>query len=1448
MLDHRGFLSYRKFSDLLPDTLYGREKAAESLQRLFDEVCKGECKLALVPGKSGVGKTVLVQDLRGTVEARGALFVEGKFDQYSHSTPYSAYRQAINQLAAIFLQESSSFKQKIKEEILGSLGSLGGVITQFVPAFEKLLGKQPQLQDISSQEAVHRFLTAFSQLFKAICKPEQPLVLFIDDWQWADTASLQMLKELLLTQRHKYLLIIAAYRSDEVGASHPFTPVLNDLSHNDGLIQKIHLDNLSAREIRSLVKDTFGTIANLKSLGKAIIEKTAGSPFFVRELLIFFCASGYIYKDSNEDWTFDVNRFEKDQNIPDTIVSLYSLKIGKQRDSLQEMVAIAAYLGSHFSPKLLSIVAERPAGDLREDLRLAESLGLIVKQTSQGAVKKEVTYRFCHDRIQQAAHKLIRQDKQAEYHLRIGRLLLNLLSEDALEQNLFEVTPHFNQGAECIDSIDEKVKVIELNLAAARKARQSVAYKLMLHYHHSALSLIDEKVSKEIWLKHKDLGISLYKERSESEFLEGNKSVAEQSLLFAARKADNILQKADILNDLIIQYTLVADYKSAIWTAREALSLLGQSLPKDHYEVARDIEIDNIRDYLSRQDQDYLQTLPTMTDPKVSMATKIMITMGPPCYRSDQKLWGFIVSKVVSLVLEHGDIPQVGYSHTAFAGLLIWVKKDFDLAKKFGEATIHVMKEKFAEPSAQSVFYLMVGSSYRHWFNHLKFSSEDYLRAYDVGVHSGNLQYAAYGFGHNMYCQFFQGVYLDELITITKRSLKFSQTRLNQWAIDLFQGGLHLFSELSGDKSDQQPEKDFEQAYLHEIKARNNIQVRCIYHVIKAFGLMVMNRCADALLESDKAEEIIYTVGTQGLLPWPEHTLTRFLIISSLYRNADTEQQLKWRIELESTIEDLELWATHCPENYQHKLSLANAEMARIEGRSDEAGRAYVDAIQEAKKNGFPQWQAIANERASEFFESSGLSRLSAFYWQEAYLNYKKWGALRKTRQMKTEFKLSVQKENYADQHLDHHAETDFVLLTEKIFDFIDDQSIIEEKEKFRHEIENKNVELSNALKSLQREIFSRKTSERQASLNELRMRLAIDAANMGVWQYDLIENRRYFDAKTCELLGIDSESFTGHADEFFAAIHPDDHEIIKEGILAAIERGIPYSVEFRSVRNNGEIAYLKNHGQVVRDEYGKPERLHGILLDVTAQVLQQREREEFIQTLREKTEQQERFAYTVSHDLKAPLVTINGFTSFLEENFKAGDLESFQKNLGFIKDSASRMKLLIDDLLRLSRIGTKPSEPVCCNLREIIGEAILDTKGYVDNKQANLILQKSFPDVCVDRQGFLQVFENLIANAFKFSAEEEHPVIEIGTKEVAGDLVCFVKDNGKGIEADYKEKIFQIFVKIDKDLEGSGVGLSIVKQILDTHKCKIWVESEGPGTGSIFNISLNSVLEVNER
>ncbi len=922
---------------LIPDKLYGRDKPKEKLKNIFNEICAGDCKLALVPGRSGVGKTALVESFRGTVEGRGGIFIQGKFDQFSHSTPYSVFKQALIELLNLFLQETPSSQKKVKDEILSSLGPYSGVIIDFVPRFESLLGGQPKPQEVSSQEAAHRFLYAFSKLFNTVCAPEQPLVMFLDDCQWSDAASLLVLKDMLLNKKHKNLLIIAAYRSDEVDNKHLFSQTLTDLKRVSERTHEISLGNLTSNEIKALVEDTFGRIEGLEALAELLTESTGGNAIFVRELLVYLCEAGSIRQEKNQQWTFCIDREGQSQELPENIVDLYSAKLNWQGDSFKNMISTASCLGNTFDFEHLSISTGRSAEDLSEDVEKAEALGLIYRENPKDLSQQ--VYRFRHDRIQQAAHNQISQDDLPEVHLKIGRLLLNVLSGEALEQNLFNIVHHLNQGASLIDAIEDKIQLIELNLNAARKARQSVAYRAMLDYHQSAISLVDENLSRVFWEDHSSLGLRLYTERAESEFLEGSKSEAEHSLLFAEEKAEALLDKAEILNALIIIYTLTAKYQDAIGTARKALTLLGHTFPEDDFEAIRDEEIDLIRDFLSRKNHDYLQTLPTMTDQKVKMAIKIMITMGPPCYRSHQRLWGVIVAKVVALVLKYGDVPQVGYSHTAFAGLLIWSRKDFELAKKFGEAAIQIMSTKFTDPSAQSVFHLMVGSSYRHWFSPLQRCSEDYVNAYDVGVRSGNLQYAAYGFGHNMYCSFFKGLNLKELISATKDSLEFSKTRLNQWAIDLFEGGLHLFSELSEAPAGQKTKSDFEQSYLKAIKSRNNIQVRCIYHVIKAFILLLMNENEEALLESDQAAEIIYTVGTQGLLPWPEHTFTRFMILSALYSDAEKQQKSKWRPEMDAIVETLTQWASYCPENYQHKLLLAKAEMALADGMYGEAAK-----------------------------------------------------------------------------------------------------------------------------------------------------------------------------------------------------------------------------------------------------------------------------------------------------------------------------------------------------------------------------------------------------------------------------------------------------------------------------------------------------------------------------
>ena len=440
---------------------------------------------------------------------------------------------------------------------------------------------------------------------------------------------------------------------------------------------------------------------------------------------------------------------------------------------------------------------------------------------------------------------------------------------------------HLNAGSHLIQETAEQLKMVELNIMAARKAYAATAYRSALQFYRVANGFLEKPgFAQLLWFDHHEMILNLFKDRAVCEFLEGDRSEGENCIQEAVDHSISALEKAQVLNILIVQYTLLARYPEAIASGKQALAALGISLPEDNYEQARDVEIALFRQDLNGRLISSLADLPVMTNPEMLIAAKILITMGPPCYRSHQRLWSVIVPKVVNLTLRFGNIPQVGYSHTAFGGLLGWVDNDYASAKEFSELATSLMTGSFRSPSDQSVFYLMIGSSIRHWFKHLSYGSQDYTDAYEIGLRSGNLQYAAYAFGHNMYCRFYQGVPLSGLIQESQHSLEFSQTRLNQWAIDLLQGGLNIFGILSDESSALDGNIDWaDAAFLERVDAHHNIQVECIYKVLKTFALLLSGNNDAALVLSDETEPLIYTVGSQGLLPWPEHVFARLLIL-----------------------------------------------------------------------------------------------------------------------------------------------------------------------------------------------------------------------------------------------------------------------------------------------------------------------------------------------------------------------------------------------------------------------------------------------------------------------------------------------------------------------------------------------------------------------------------------
>ena len=1045
-----------------PQQLYGREQAEAALMASFARICSGQGEVVLVPGYSGVGKTALVQALKKPVRNQNGFFLQGKFNQYQQNIPYFAVRQAMTELACELCAEEEPLRGQWKNRIQQAVGELGRLLVDLVPEFNALLGPQPAVAEISHLEAQYRFVGMLRKVFNLFCRAEHPVVLFIDDWQWADSASFELLKQLQIGTTLHYLLVIAPYRDNEVDQTHPLLTTVEALRSQAVPVSVIEIRNLVIQEVLAWVKNLLQpAVESPEALAQLIYERTLGNPFFTQALLAFLRDFGLLYFDQLSNcWLWQV-KIEKSIKLPNTVQDIFRLRLFRLDPESLDLLIWAACLGNRFDIDSLAAISKRSTDECR--LRLLAAQQIVVPIENQGKFTCDKVFHcfmFVHDQVQQAAYSLISVEERPQMHLKIGRLLLTQLSPGLLAERIFDVVGHLNLGQLLIDKPDEQIKLIELNVIAARKAKLATAYRATFEFHCAAGRVLkDQALLDYLWSNRHELALSLFQAWAESEFIQGDGAEAERHIEQAVAHCKTPIETAEALNILIVQNTLQALYQPAIAAGRQALAALGISLPEQGYEDACAEELKQVRHNLQGRSIAALADLPIMSHPEMRMAVKILIAMGPPCYRSDQKLWGVIVPKVVNLTLQYGNIEHIGYSHPAFAGLLCWVSNDFSSAREFGKVATRLMTEVFHSSSDRCVYALMLGSSVRHWFYPLKQSSADYAEACDIGLQSGNLQYTAYALGHNMYCRFYQGVALDELIPEVQQSLDFSRTRHNQWAIDLLEGGLRIFSFLALPEQQTVPEAE----YLAKVEANQNTQVICIYKILKACSLLLLNRCDEALVVSNQVEPILYTVGMQGLLLWPEHVFTRLLIFTGLGS----------QFEYQPLVAQLRLWAEICPENFEFQYRLVSAELARLERKPTEAMVLYEEAIEGAKAGGFIHWEGLANERAARFWQEQGSNWLTQKYWQQAYICYDHGGFRVKLQAMETEYRqwLAADLPNSSNALIQHLLDQQVLLLRS--------QHLQDTEAKLQIQVKKQDEEQKLATEYLRTEVAERKRVEK---------------------------------------------------------------------------------------------------------------------------------------------------------------------------------------------------------------------------------------------------------------------------------------------------------------------------------------------------------------------------------
>lgn len=987
-----------------PTRLYGRSEQRRELLERFDKACDGHARFLFIAGQSGIGKTALIRETYLPVTREKAFFAAGKFDQYRRRLPYHAWLTALDRLVDFLLAEPPAALGDWQAAITQRLGRDAGVLTDVLPSLEILLGEQPEPRPLPAVEAEARLHDCVLRLLSVFSECGRPVILFLDDLQWVDAASLNLLQSLYRSGSRLSLLIIGAFRDSEVGPTHPLALMLDEMQGvSESRLTQLELGPLTRIELTELLSAVLASderaVAGLSSL---LHQKTGGNPFFVWQLLRSLEKQGVIRATADAGqqtsrWEWDLESIQQAE-YADHIVDLMVHRFGELPVTTQRLLAWAACLGMRFDLDDLALIADESPERVYQALGPAIDEAFILPcaepalyEGDDGESRLVIPcFRFAHDRMQEAAYSTLGENELGPIHHRIGRRLLGRLREDASDDGLLAVVTHLNIALDQLQTEAECVELAGLDLEAAHKAYSAAAFDTALDYLRAGMSVVDES----LWKKEPDLAFELYRMRGELEYLNSCFDAAEQFVYTAIEHESDLYRRAELHHMLVIQYTLRALYPRAIEVGREGLELLGMDLPEDHLEAVRDQELDRIRDRLGDRPLATLGELPMMSDRRQQAVMQLLTSLGPPCYRSHPALWGVIVAIEIRLCLDHGITPSAAYSLPAFGGLLTHVGRgDGGDARELYDATLRLM-ERCGDDAMSSVGYLMMGSSLRHWFSPLSEASADYMAAYRKGLESGNLQYAVYGFGHNSYCRYFQGIALDSLQDEVLEYLDFARRRGNLWGIDLISGVLRVVGRLRGTTGDAEwPERDeSEEDYLARCKRHGNLQVLCLYHLLNTDAALRFGDTAAARDSLHEAEVRLDSISVQGLLPASQYPVIRARVLLACPDHTGLSRD-GLASEIGHLRQQIASFGEQAPANFRHWSLWLEAEEAALAGDVATALARFDAALEAAELQLLPDAVAAIAAHAGRFWESQGRARFVATYRHQMERALSQWGA-----------------------------------------------------------------------------------------------------------------------------------------------------------------------------------------------------------------------------------------------------------------------------------------------------------------------------------------------------------------------------------------------------------------------------------------------------------------------
>ncbi|MBD1929542.1 AAA family ATPase [Trichocoleus sp. FACHB-90] len=1468
---------------LIPQKLYGREAEVTTLLKTFDRVAAGTTEIMLVSGYSGIGKTVLVNEVHKPIVRQRGYFIAGKFDQFKRNIPYASLIQAFQSLILQLLTEGESEIQSWKENLLSALGDNGQVIIDVIPEVELIIGKQPLVPELGATESQNRFSRVFKQFISVFTTQKHPLVVFLDDLQWADSASLKLIELLITDSDSKYLLLIGAYRDNEVFPTHPTVQTIEKIQKTGAAVNNIVLSPLQLIHVEELIADTLNKFVcseslsvEIRNFASLLFNKTQGNPFFLTQLLKTLYQEDLLgYDLHSSEWQWNIEQILAIGITDYNVVELIARNIRKLPDETQKVLKLAACIGNTFNLEILSVVNEETTLVTAAQLWSALQAGLILPLSNDYKIPlvfnqeefSEITltdvkvdYKFLHDRVQQAAYSLIPDEEKKQTHLKIGQLLLQNTTPQERKENIFALVNQLNYGTSFLTSESEKYELAELNLIAGQRAKAATAHDSAVKYLQVGLSLL----VRDSWKSQYELTLALHEEAAEAAFLGGNFEVMQRFVEIVQNSAKTLLDKIKVYEVQIQAYVSQNKLLEAVNIALEVLKLLGVEFPQEPNPSDIGQALGETAAILNGLRIEDLVDLPQMTDPYKLAAMRLLSSIFAAAYIAAPELVPLTVCKQVDLSAQYGNASVSPFAYANYGLLLCGVVGDIDSGYQFGQLALSLLLKLNAQ-EIKAKTLLIVNIFIRPWKEHLRETLEPLVSVYSSGLETGDLQYAAFGLLMYSYLAYFSGkelIALEREMAINRDAIhKIKQETALHYIETYWQAILNLLSKseniccLKGKACDEQIRLP-----LHE-QANDRLGVAYIYWNKFLLSYWFENY-SEAIENTAIAEK--YLDALIGLPPVPLFHFYDSLVRLAVYAERSESEQQEILDRVQANQEKMQKWAHHAPMNHLHKFYLVEAERHRVLDQKVEAIVHFDRAIALAKENEYINEQALAHELAAKFYLSWGKEKIARTYMTDAYYAYSRWGALAKVKHLEEKYPQLIARSLVTETSLgfDFTATIASLTTTGSQAEILDMASVMKASQAISGEIV-----LENLLEKLMKILIENAGAETGLLILSKQGQFFIEVAG----NKEEVKVLRSLPVSTSQQLPVSVINYVTRTQKDFVLndavqekiFNTDPYiiqnqpksllcvPIIYQGKLTAIlylENNLiaaaftPKRIEVLRILSS-QAAISIDHARLYTDLEVANASLEAKVEERTQELQEKNVRLQTAETVAQSANRAKSdFLASMSHELRTPLNGILGYAQILKRDKTITD--SQKDGLNIIHQCGEHLLNLINEILDLSKIEARKMElhPTEFHFPEFLEGLAEICRIKARQKGISLIYEPITllpTGVRADEQRLRQVLINLLGNAVKFT-QAGGVAFKVGYHE--GKIRFQVEDTGLGMAPEQLEEIFLPFHQVgDHNLktEGTGLGLAITRQLVELMGGKIKVKST-LGKGSIFFFDLD--------